>query len=179
MPRIADLPLAPTVDPGSMLVIDDPSQTPSTRRYEAGVVGSLWGGDGLSYTVPIVNTQEYVIARPATFEAAMSGGWSEDDGKLFCGSEGLYLVVANACLSKPSQQKQIRMRIALNGDDLIQTCARTSVGGIGNDPRVESLATHTVLELKVGDEITLAFANWSDATTFTLTNLQLTATRIR
>jgi len=180
MPRIADLPGIPSAAAGSLIVVDDGSRTPSTGQYELGVVGSLWGGDGLAYTVPIVNTQEYVIATPVTTTLPeTSGSWSGANGALTCGAAGVYLVVANACLSKPSQEKEIRMRIALNGDDLQQTCSRASVGGIGNTPRVESLATHTVMTLDVNDVVALAFANWSDSTTFTLTNLQLTATRIR
>jgi hypothetical protein len=179
MPRIAELPTALTLGEGTRVVVDDAGQTPSTRQYRAGVVGSIWGGAGMAYQIPIAQTGAYVIAEPPTFSLGVTNGFSVGAGQLACELPGWYEVHLNACFSLAAQAKEIRMRIALDGHALEQSCGRDSLGGVPSAPRVASLSTHTWVECVEGSVIGMAFANFTSADPYTLTNFQLTAKRVR
>jgi hypothetical protein len=138
--------------------------------------GLYWNGNETA-TVVVLTETYYSVVVPST-ETGTEVGVTVGSGTLTVDdeTERTYLVTASACIALNEQNKQVRMRITLNGDDLDQTCAQSSVTGTPGSGRRINLATHTRLRLSAGDVVGLAVGNWTDTADILVRNAQLSIT---
>jgi hypothetical protein len=150
--------------------IDEGLRKSLTRR-----VGSLYVSANETPTA-IAQTQTYYrFTGPATTLHNQDFTTAGARLTLVAPVSGLFLVMANMCLSLPSSNIQIRARIGLNGDALPRSCAQFSMAGTPGSGLREAVSLHTLMELTEGDYMDLMVGNWTNTDSITVRNLQFTA----
>jgi hypothetical protein len=126
----------------------------------------------------IVETQTYypVVADSQTV-TGINSLFTAVNGRLtYTGTASIKArLTLTACLSMDDSNKQIRMRIGINGVALDSSCAQDSITGNPQSGRRESFGTHTFAVLNEGDYVEGFVADWTNTTDILVRNMQLSA----
>ena len=78
---------------------------------------------------------------------------------------------ANACIQLDSNNIEVRMRVAKNGQDLNSSCSHTYITGLGSGDRKVDMFSTTPVYLEQGDYIETAIGNWTNTDNILVRNM--------